>query len=397
MRVLMAFLAALWRGCKSYSSILVSIRSLLPLSPCPAHPGQAHPNTPRVECPQFLALTRDLKSINWHLLRECNYNCGFCYHVNRSGPRRRVPLEEAKRGLRLLVACGMEKINFSGGEPFLEPQRLASLCRFIGEELRPLDPQKERVYVSIITNGSLVTEAWIQENHRFVDMIGVSVDSCSDDTHQEIGRYSEALVRAGRYPGHLAQAFNVSRWCHSYGVKFKVNTVVNHCNANDDMTEVIRGLDPARWKVFELLEIQGENSGEDAPRNGTSLKPSHQTFQCYVDRHHHLLEAGVLVVEDNHTMRDSYVILDEEMRFLDNSTGSKVPSGVSILDHQNLADLPTDLQTKFGYLKFHPELLPVALGFSEVKFDSQSFKQRRGDFFQHPTPTPPLPDLESLR
>lgn len=39
-------------------------------------------------------------SVNYFPSRECNYSCGFCFHTNTSGYI--LPLEEAKRGLRLL-------------------------------------------------------------------------------------------------------------------------------------------------------------------------------------------------------------------------------------------------------------------------------------------------------
>ena len=33
-----------------------------------------------------------------------------------------------------------------------------------------------------------------------------------------------------------------------------------------------------------------------------------------------------MVAEDNETMRDSYILMDEQLRFLDCSGGKKVPS-----------------------------------------------------------------------
>lgn len=39
-------------------------------------------------------------SVNYFPSRECNYSCGFCFHTNTSGYI--LPLDEAKRGLRLL-------------------------------------------------------------------------------------------------------------------------------------------------------------------------------------------------------------------------------------------------------------------------------------------------------
>lgn len=40
-----------------------------------------------------------------------------------------LPIDEAKKGLKLLVNAGMRKVNFAGGEPFLYPAFLGELIR----------------------------------------------------------------------------------------------------------------------------------------------------------------------------------------------------------------------------------------------------------------------------
>lgn len=43
-------------------------------------------------------------SVNYHLTRQCNYKCGFCFHTAKTSFV--LPLAEAKRGLRLLQEAG---------------------------------------------------------------------------------------------------------------------------------------------------------------------------------------------------------------------------------------------------------------------------------------------------
>lgn len=52
------------------------------------------------------------ESVNYHFTRQCNYSCGFCFHTAQTSFV--LPLEEAKKGIKLLVEAGMKKINFSG-------------------------------------------------------------------------------------------------------------------------------------------------------------------------------------------------------------------------------------------------------------------------------------------
>ena len=50
------------------------------------------------------------ESVNYHFTRTCNYSCGFCFHTAKTSFN--LPLEEAKRGLEMLVKEGMKKVCF---------------------------------------------------------------------------------------------------------------------------------------------------------------------------------------------------------------------------------------------------------------------------------------------
>ena len=52
----------------------------------------------------------------------------------------------------------MEKINFSGGEPFIHHKG-----KFVGELVHFCKATLKLPSVSIVSNGSLITEEWFQE------------------------------------------------------------------------------------------------------------------------------------------------------------------------------------------------------------------------------------------
>ena len=52
------------------------------------------------------------ESVNYHFTRKCNYSCGFCFHTAKTSFL--LPLDEAKRGLRLLAEAG-EFVFFHSG------------------------------------------------------------------------------------------------------------------------------------------------------------------------------------------------------------------------------------------------------------------------------------------
>lgn len=247
-------------------------------------------------------------SVNFHFTRKCNYECKFCFHTEKTSHL--TELDEAKRGLQLLASAGMQKINFSGGEPFLYPHYLGELVKFCKENLRLAS-------VSIVSNGSKVTKLWFEKYADYLDILAISVDSFDEPTNIKIGR------GRGR---HLEKMSKISDWCTEYGIKFKLNTVVCVHNWQEDMSQAITCLAPFRWKVFQCLLVDSENAGDHAVRQAKDLLITDDQFQDFVDRHRSL---QCLVPESNLLMKSSYLILDEYMRFL--NKGDKYAESESIL------------------------------------------------------------------
>lgn len=235
-------------------------------------------------------------SVNYHYTRKCNYECGFCFHTAKSSYM--LPLAHSKRGLKLLKEAGMRKVNFAGGEPFLYPRFLASMVVYCKEELH-LES------VSIVTNGSLVKEKFLRDYGKYIDILAVSCDSFNEATNIHIGRGNGE---------HIAKLKVLSHLCREYGIKFKVNTVVNRFNFDEDMNLGITAIDPFRWKCFQVLIVKGENNSQTTLRDATRFSITDEEFQQFCEKHAH---NKCLVPESNQVMRSSYLILDEYMRFLD--------------------------------------------------------------------------------
>ena len=70
-------------------------RSATPVEVTPAEATLAEPPTTATTVPE---------SVNYHFTRRCNYQCGFCFHTAKTGFE--LPLEDAKRGLKLLRDAG---------------------------------------------------------------------------------------------------------------------------------------------------------------------------------------------------------------------------------------------------------------------------------------------------
>ena len=202
-------------------------------------------------------------SVNYHITRQCNYACGFCFHTAKTSDG--LTEEQAQRGLRMLREKGMHKVNFAGGEPFLKKKFLGNMVTFCKEELG--------VSTSIITNGSLVTEKWLREYGRHLDILGVSCDSFVESTNEKIGRSDFKGAQ------HIEHLFRVREMCDRFGITFKLNTVVNSFNKDEDMRAHVRELNPSRWKVFQCLLLENENGGAGDLRDARPFLITDGEFQ----------------------------------------------------------------------------------------------------------------------
>ena len=78
---------------------------------------------------------------------------------------------------------------------------------------------------------------------KYLDILAISCDSFNEETNIEIGR------RQGN-KNHLSGLCRIREWCRDYRVAFKINTVVNTHNLEEDMSQEIMELSPIRWKVM---------------------------------------------------------------------------------------------------------------------------------------------------
>ena len=94
--------------------------------------------------------------------------------------------------------------------------------------------------VTIVSNGSKIKEEWMRKFAQFVDILAISCDSFNEDTNKLIGRGKGA---------HVTQLKLVRQWCDEYDVRFKLNSVINIHNWDEDMIAGVTELNPVRWKV----------------------------------------------------------------------------------------------------------------------------------------------------
>lgn len=243
-----------------------------------------------------------VETVNFHLWQPCNMSCLFCFATFRDVRRTVLPQghldrRDAERVVRLLAEAGFSKITFAGGEPLLCPwlPDLVELACDLG------------VTTALVTNGSLLDEAMLDRLAGTLEWITVSIDSLRPRTLRSLGRATAGRVMDEA--GYLA----LCRRIRERGFRLKVNTVVTSRNWREDLSGFIVAAGPERWKVFQVLPVEGQNSRKVDP-----LLITPEQFESFISRHLHVELAGIaLIPEDNDAMTGSYAMVDPAGRFFD--------------------------------------------------------------------------------
>lgn len=279
--------------------------------------------------------------INYHITEKCNYDCHYCYAKWAKPNELHRNVDEMKRVLDKLAKYFLSpnpiqrqlgyqsvRLNFAGGEPLLLKQRFIEAIDYaieLGFE------------TSLITNGHLISEQFIIEHSHKLHLLGVSYDSGCFERQQQIGRITSS--RKALSEGRLKKMFQQVRE-HAPNTKLKINTVVNQYNTDEDFTELMREVQPSKWKVLRVLPVFDSIQTISA-----------QQFDSFVERHQSV--SHLMSIENNDSMTNSYLMLSPDGSFFQNGNKEQ------------------------GYFKSRPLLTtPIDVALRETGFDPAKFALR---------------------
>ncbi len=241
---------------------------------------------------QIGSIGNRIRSANLHVNGSCNYHCDHCFSrcLRHHGI---MGLDGWRPIIDYLKLKGIEKVNIAGGEPMLYPY-LDEMCILLKEM---------GFIVSIVSNGSLITEEWLSKMAGVVDWIGLSIDSPDEKDEIEIGRYQKGKE-------HLKNIINVCDLAHKYGFKVKLNITVVRRSCHKDFTGFIKRVNAERVKVFRALTIK--NANDDIEDTWSITDEEYDDFR----RRH--LDCDNIVFEDNGDMVGTYMMFSPKGKWMVN-------------------------------------------------------------------------------
>ncbi len=257
---------------------------------------------------QEYPIANEVTTVNYHLWKSCNMSCGFCFATFLDLPPQGaiyLPQDDSIRLITLIAEAGflkINKINFAGGEP--------TLCPWLPELIR--HAKSLGLTTSVVTNGSRITEAWLDNLAGSLNILAISIDSVDAESQRNIGRTVK-----GKSPMTEADYLSIGESAKARGIRLKVNTVVNRHNVAEDFRPFIRAIAPERWKIFQVLPVTGQND-----LHFDEFAITRNEFDLYVDRNRSIARDGIRVVhENNEAMTGSYLMIDPQGCFFDNTKG----------------------------------------------------------------------------
>ncbi|WP_019002290.1 viperin family antiviral radical SAM protein [Succinimonas amylolytica] len=201
---------------------------------------------------------------NLHIIETCNYRCRHCFahfgscRVLRFDTWRKI----IDRCRSLVPGCSF---NIAGGEPLMHPD-FTAITSYIHSLGHP---------VSVISNGFLMTDAWLKRHVPLLSCLGLSIDSMNPETLKKIGRCtgSGRILGSERLASLLDTVVQISGNC-----SIKINTVVSALNKSENMARFIRTMPVSRWKIFKM------NLFRNASFSNADIVVSDHEYRDYAER-----------------------------------------------------------------------------------------------------------------
>jgi sulfatase maturation enzyme AslB (radical SAM superfamily) len=193
--------------------------------------------TPQTTAAPFLVV--------WQLTNICNLRCKHCYASSERKPKPdELTTEETKKLIDELARCGVVAIAFSGGEPLMRKDffEIAAYAK------------KNDFYVSVATNGTLITPTMAKKLKECVDYVEISLDGMKK-THEKFRGI----------PGAFDRTIRGVKNCVKEGLDVCIAPTITKYNLNEipELLELAKKLRVKRFIAFHRIQFHSGWKGKE--------------------------------------------------------------------------------------------------------------------------------------
>ena len=248
--------------------------------------------------------------VNLHVCEHCNYHCMHCFA--KFGCTKMLNVETWSKIVENVMKSGrVAEINIAGGEPLLHPQmmEIVDVVRSYG------------VPVSLVTNGSLMTNDWIQQNGHKFKTIGFSIDALTPELQRTVGRCtaSGGVISPEEFGEKIVLLREVNP-----EIRIKVNTVISKVNLLDNLAEYVKSWQIDRWKLLKMQIF------DDGVHCNAGIAVSDQEYDRYAenvlasfgmafDSEQVLYQAGKMEIVAERFLKGGYLMIGANGFLLDDT------------------------------------------------------------------------------
>lgn len=180
-------------------------------------------------------------SVGWAITNKCNMHCIHCNMDSGKALNNELSTEECFKIIEELNLNKVQKICFFGGEPLVRNDFFKIANYAI----------KKGIFVSFTTNGLLINENMIEKELYKFELIRVSLDGPTPETHEFIRNLK----------GSYNRTINNIKKMIEKGINVGVVTCISHKNLDyiEEMVSLLEKLKVKRWFI-PILSAAGRGS-----------------------------------------------------------------------------------------------------------------------------------------
>lgn len=149
--------------------------------------------------------------VMWELTSACPNECVYCYNSSHLKRRNELTSEEKFKVANAIIDSGVFQVCLTGGEPLMCPEYL-DILRYL---------RTRGVAVGTIFSGAGLTDDIVRSVSEYVDMVQISLDGSSKETHDFVrnrkGSFDEAINAIKKFVDNNVQV-RVSFASTSYNI-----------------------------------------------------------------------------------------------------------------------------------------------------------------------------------